>query len=92
MSGLKPRNRLVNFRLTEEEYGRLAAVCARKGSPSISDFARAAVLRMIEAEMSREGPPDSVLAALRERLNDLERHFQNLAQPAGEGLRPNPER
>ena len=92
MSGLKPRSRLVNFRLTEEEYGRLAAVCARKGSPSISDFARAAVLRRIEAEMTREGPPDSVLAALRERLNDLERNFQNLAQPAGDGFQLKPER
>jgi len=92
MSGLKPRNRLVNFRLTEEEYGRLTAVCARKGCPSISDFARASVLRMVEAEVSREGPPDGVLAALRERLSELERNFQNLSQPAGEGLRPALER
>jgi hypothetical protein len=91
MSGLKPRNRLVNFRLTEEEYGRLAAVCARKGSPSISDFARAAILRTIEAEAGRDGPLNTVLAALGERLSDLERSFQNLAQPAGDGARRHPE-
>jgi hypothetical protein len=92
MSGLKPRSRLVNFRLTEEEYGRLAAVCARKGSPSISDFARAAILRKIEAQTDREGPRDAQLAALGERLSDLERSFQSLAQPAEARIRHDPER
>jgi hypothetical protein len=92
MPGLKPRNRLVNFRLTEEEYGRLAEVCERKGSPSISDFARAAILRTIEAEGSREGPLSSLLAALGERLSDLERSFQNLAEPAGADPRRDRER
>lgn len=92
MSGLKPRNRLVNFRLTEEEYGRLAAVCARKGSPSISDFARAGILRTIEAESAREGPLDTLLVALGDRLSDLERSFRNLAEPAGDDARRNPER
>jgi hypothetical protein len=92
MSGLKPRSRLVNFRLTEEEYGRLAAVCARRGSPSISDFARAAILRTIEAQTEREGPVDTQLAALGERLSDLERCFQSLAQPAEGRIRRDPER
>ena len=90
MSGLKPRNRLVNFRLTEDEYGRLAAVCARKGSPSISDFARAAILRTIEAEAGREGLLDTVLTALGDRLSDLERNFRGLAEPAGDNSRRNP--
>ena len=92
MSGLKPRNRLVNFRLTEEEYGRLAAVCARKGSPSISDFARAAILRNVEAEAGREGPLDTLLAALGERLSDLERSFRRQAEPDGELARHNSEK
>ncbi len=92
MSGLKPRSRLVNFRLTEEEYGRLAAVCLRKGSPSISDFARAAILRTIEAEAGRDGPLDNVLAAFGERLNDLERSFRNLAQPVPEDSRHSSDR
>jgi hypothetical protein len=91
MSRLKPRNRLVNFRLTEEEYGRLAAVCARKGSPSISDFARAAILRTVDAEAGHERPLDTLLAALGERLSDLERSFRSHAEPAGE-FRRNSER
>lgn len=92
LSVLKPRNRLVNFRLTAEEYGRLSAVCARKGSPSISDFARAAILRNIEAEDTREGPLGTLLAALGERLSDLERSFRSQAQPAADGARRSPER
>ena len=92
MSGLKPRNRLVNFRLTEEEYGRLASVCARKGSPSISDFARAAILRSVEAEAGHEGPLDTLLAALGERLSDLERNFRNQAVLAGDVAQCNPQR
>jgi hypothetical protein len=88
MTGLKPRSRLVNFRLTEEEYDRLTAVCARKGSPSISDFARASILRTVEAEVGQERPVDTQLASLRERLSDLERSFQRLAWPAGDGSKP----
>jgi hypothetical protein len=89
MSGLKPRNRLVNFRLTEDEYGRLAAVCERRGSPSISDFARVAILRNIEAEGVREGTLDALLAGLGERLGDLERSFRSLAEPSRNDARRN---
>jgi hypothetical protein len=84
MTGLRPRSRLVNFRLTEEEYGRLAAVCARKGSPSLSDFARSSILRTIEAEAGYEKPIDLQLASLGERLTDLERSFRRLARPAAD--------
>ncbi len=92
MSGLKPRNRLVNFRLTEEEYGRLAAVCVCRGSPSISDFARAAILRTVEAEAVRKGPVDTLLAALSQRLSDLERGFRSLAEPPADGAVRSPEK
>jgi hypothetical protein len=44
MSVPRPRTRLVNFRVSEEEYGTLRAACARHGARSISDFARLAVL------------------------------------------------
>lgn len=39
-----PRTRLVNFRLSEEEFEMLKETCARSGARSISDFARAAIL------------------------------------------------
>jgi hypothetical protein len=44
MSVLKPRNRLINFRLTEEEFEYLHRACHDQGARSISDFARSAVM------------------------------------------------
>jgi hypothetical protein len=78
MVSLKPRNRLVNFRLTEEEYGKLAAVCAQKGSPSISDFTRAAILRTVELESRSEGALDARMTSLDARVAELEQELRQL--------------
>lgn len=48
MSVLKPRSRLVNFRLSEEEYAAMNAACEKSGARSLSDFARGAVLHAIQ--------------------------------------------
>jgi hypothetical protein len=48
MSVFQPRNRLVNFRLSEEEFERLKALCPLHGARSISDFARSSVLERLE--------------------------------------------
>jgi hypothetical protein len=40
----RPRTRLVNFRLSDDEYLTLKDTCARSGARSVSDYARAAVL------------------------------------------------
>lgn len=40
----RPRTRLVNFRLSEEEYQVLKETCALSGARSVSDYARSAVL------------------------------------------------
>ena len=40
----RPRTRLVNFRLSEDEYQLLKATCFRSGARSVSDYARTAVL------------------------------------------------
>jgi hypothetical protein len=40
----RPRTRLVNFRLSEDEYQMLKDTCARSGARSVSDYARSAVL------------------------------------------------
>jgi hypothetical protein len=79
---LKRRSRVVNFRLTEEEYGKLAAVCVHKGCPSISDFARAAILGMVELEAQRGAPLDGRLANLDERVSQLEASLRGLALAA----------
>ena len=40
----RPRTRLVNFRLSEDEYQLLKTTCFRSGARSVSDYARTAVL------------------------------------------------
>jgi hypothetical protein len=82
MTALKPRRRLVNFRLTQEEYDRLAAVCARKGVPSISDFARSAILRTVEIECTPEGACHSHIARLDQRVAQLEASLRGLTRAA----------
>ncbi len=47
MSVLRPRNRLVNFRLAEDEFESLKSACTVQGARSVSDFARSAVLERI---------------------------------------------
>jgi DNA-binding transcriptional regulator GbsR (MarR family) len=53
---LKPRERLVYFRITEDEFHQFANVCEQEGARSISDLARSAVQRLIaESNREREG-------------------------------------
>jgi hypothetical protein len=53
---LKPRERLVYFRITEDEFHQFASVCERGGARSISDLARNAVQRLIaDSNRDREG-------------------------------------
>jgi hypothetical protein len=45
----QPRTRLVNFRVSEDEFVRLKEGSLRAGARSVSDFARAAVLTEVAA-------------------------------------------
>lgn len=76
MPVLKPRNRLVNFRLSEEEYEKLKASCSLTGARSLSDFARAAVLRSVTPGVlpneATDPPADPRLAQMDRKINDLE--------------------
>ena len=91
MSILKPRNRLVNFRLTEEEFGQLREACLAQGARSISDFARSAVLRQADySEMAAprsahgviagDGPSTQSLLELQSAMQQLEARVGQLVQ------------
>ncbi|MEP6961885.1 MAG: hypothetical protein ABI995_07400 [Acidobacteriota bacterium] len=41
---MKPRSRLVSFRVTQEELEHLRAACLMQGARNVSEFARSAVL------------------------------------------------
>ena len=47
MAVLKPRERLVYFRISEDEFRQFVSVCEQAGARSISDLARNAVQRLI---------------------------------------------
>jgi hypothetical protein len=44
-SMLQPRTKLVNFRVTEEEYEKLRSASVERGARCLSDFARVAVMQ-----------------------------------------------
>jgi len=68
---LKRRNRIVVFRLTQEEYESLKSVCADRGARNISDFARAALLHSIGSDGK---------AAMDRRLAELESSLRHISE------------
>jgi hypothetical protein len=68
MAITKPRNRLLIFRLTQEEYATLQAASSEKGARSLSEFARAQLLG------SLDGP------ALGQQLGELRTTVTRIAQ------------
>jgi hypothetical protein len=85
MSVLKPRNRLVNFRLSEEEFSAMKSACEKSGARSLSDFARGAVLHaMTEAEGGASMTLvrlDGVVTTLESRVEQLLRLLEGVQGP-----------
>ncbi|MCC7236050.1 MAG: hypothetical protein IT163_12140 [Bryobacterales bacterium] len=72
MSVIRPRNRLVNFRLSEDEFEKLRDSCALFGARSISDFARSSVLSRLEQNPAQETGPSHRIQSLDTKVNELE--------------------
>src|SRR5436305_11381018 len=64
MSSNLRRDRLVVFRLTQEEYRLLRAACAAAGRRSISEFTRSELLSIVKS--------DSVDASVRDKLLQID--------------------
>ena len=81
---LKTRSRAITFRLGTGEYEELVKVVSQKGTRSMSEFARAAVLKSIVAEnldQCLDGELSSRVACLDsvdERVRGLRRHLRQL--------------
>lgn len=65
----KLRNRIVTFRVTNEEFEKLQSACDRRGARCMSDFARQ--LMLSDPNLDPEGVMTKV-AALHERVVALE--------------------
>lgn len=77
MPVFKPRNRLVNFRLSEEEFEKLRASCSLYGARSLSDFARVAVMRSVSGHAHADASEPSNLDR---KVNDLESRISELTR------------
>jgi hypothetical protein len=71
MADIKPRTRAVIFRLTQDEYNRVKSASHAGGARSLSDFARANVLRAA-------GEP--TLGQMERKLDELHRTVRQLAE------------
>ena len=68
MATTKPRNRILIFRLTQEEYAILQAASSEKGARSLSEFARSQLLGSLDAP------------ALGQQLGELKTTVTRIAQ------------
>jgi hypothetical protein len=88
----KPRERLVYFRISEDEFRQFSSVCEQGGARSVSDLARNAVQKLIaEGQRQREGQEleekmrvlESLIAAVTEQLHLLAANQVREAVAAG---------
>lgn len=85
MAILKPRERLVYFRVSEDEFHQFVSVCEQEGARSVSDLARSAVQRLIaDGNRDREnqsiGPKVEMLEKLITELNSQLQFLTTLLQ------------
>lgn len=74
MAILKPRTRIVYFRISEEEFRELNAFCQVRGARSLSDLAREAMQNMLQRS------PSASSADVTDRLMTLERAVAEMNQ------------
>jgi hypothetical protein len=70
MAAQKPRNRIVVFRLSQDELLALKAACAANGGHNLSEFTRSELLRLLHSHGSEE--------LLRRGFADVDRKLSDL--------------
>ena len=78
MAVLKPKKRVIVFRISEDDYRQIQQVCDRTGARSLSEFARSVVLE--SANAGTKAPNGSTLTALAKRIGMLERKVELLGR------------
>lgn len=81
MSVVKRKNRMISFRLSDEEYDHLVTLCQTQGARSLSDLARAAMQSLI-ANGGANGAVDieERISHLDGRVKILDRAVERLSQ------------
>lgn len=78
---MNTRNRLINFRVTDEEFRRLKTASTQRNARCLSDFARSAILETARGTNGAPEPADAVtsqLQAFDRRLARLESNLSRL--------------
>lgn len=76
-----PRNRVVVFRLSRDEYRVLKDACCARGARNISDFTRSALLGHLDFDR---------FAAIEQRICELQSVVTHLTQLLEGFVRPSP--
>ena len=83
---MKRRNRLVYFRISEEEFEQILKACDSKGARSLSDLARAAVQEFIKPVKPETEQLFDTLNSLSARLDDINRSVCQLVSDTRRGI------
>ena len=85
MAVTKPRTRLVNFRVSEDEFKSLREACETGGARSISDFARHAVLGAPEKGTNESEEVLRLrLALIEEKMGEVDAKLFQIARLLGD--------
>ncbi len=86
MSVLKPRNKIVTFRVAEEEFEQLKTLSVAEGARSLSDYARAAVCNPSPSRPAmREVELDARVRKLDGKVEELDRAVRELTELVSSG-------
>jgi len=86
---MTPKNKLVSFRISHDEYVRLREACSSVGARNISELARAAMNRMVNSAVDPSLGSDGTLGLhgqvldLRSKLDDVANDVERLARAVG---------
>jgi hypothetical protein len=95
MAVFKPRERLVYFRISEDEFRQFISACEQGGARSVSDLARSAVQRLIaDGDRQKEDTRleekmrvlEELIAAVTEQLHLLTRAQLTHGAAAADGF------
>jgi hypothetical protein len=79
---LRPRYRVINFRLSSEEYESIYVACLREGYRTMSEFARSAVLDRVQLHQTGQSHPNGSLSQISSKLDAVVREVRELRQEA----------
>ena len=89
MSVFRKRNRIVSFRVSDQEFATLQHVSESHGARSISDYARVVACRVLEEQCGKDALACQV-RTLSNHVDELRREVSRLAALVGRDYEAGP--